>query len=87
MATRSTTRPRAGSSPAPAGGGSKRRIRENLRLAAEETDDAILVLTGAGLHPEAVAHLRQARDLIDRSAIERATRALTDARAQLVASR
>jgi len=63
------------------------RTRENLRLAGEETDDAILVLAGAGLHPEAVAHLRQARDLINRSAIERATQALTDARAQLVASR
>ena len=59
----------------------------NLRLAGEETDDAILVLAGAGLHPEAVAHLRQARQLIDRAAIERATQALTDARAQLVASR
>ena len=67
--------------------GSKGRSRENLRLAGEETDDAIVVLAGAGLHPEAIAHLRQARDLIDRSAIERATRALTDARAQLVASR
>ena len=72
----------------------RRRDFENLRLAGEETDDAIMVLAGAGLHPDAVAHLRTARALIDRAAAGRneglaadATRALNAARGALIVSR
>ncbi len=39
-----------------------------LRLAAAETDDAIAVLAGGGLHPEAVARLDEARRLAERAA-------------------
>ncbi len=41
---------------------------ENLRFAAEETDDAITVLSGGGLRPEAIRHLREARELTERAA-------------------
>lgn len=34
-----------------------------LQLALRRTDDAIKVLSGGGLHPKAVGHLRQAREL------------------------
>lgn len=36
---------------------------EQLRIAAFEIDDAVMVLGGAGLHPEAVAHLERASKL------------------------
>lgn len=39
-----------------------------LRLAAAETGDAIAVLSGGGLHPEAVADLGEARRLIEQAA-------------------
>ncbi len=42
--------------------------RATLALAGAETDDAIAVLAGAELSLEAVAHLRQARRLIDKAA-------------------
>jgi cytochrome c553 len=38
-----------------------------LRLAAAETGDSIGVLAGGGLHPEAVARLRESKRLIDRA--------------------
>lgn len=38
-----------------------------LRLASAETGDSIGVLAGGGLHPEAVAHLRESKRLIDRA--------------------
>lgn len=43
---------------------SSERARVLLGRALEETDDAVLVLRAGGLHPEAVAHLNQSRDLI-----------------------
>ena len=42
--------------------------KEALRIAIAETDDSIAVLAGGGLHPDAVAHLRQARRLTERAA-------------------
>ena len=39
-----------------------------LQRAALETEDAILALSGAGLHPNAVEHLRRARGATDRAA-------------------
>ncbi len=45
----------------------RHRARELLGRAAEETGDAIRVLTGAGLHPRAVAHLEEARRLTQRA--------------------
>jgi mono/diheme cytochrome c family protein len=66
----------------------------DLRVAVEETDDAIMVLAGGGLHPQAVAHLRDARSAIDRAAgrgaprgvIRGAVEALERARGELVGS-
>lgn len=60
--------------------------------ALEETGDAIAVLAGAGLHPQAVAHLEQSKALIQsaagsqdyRSVIQRAIAALDRARDELV---
>ncbi len=49
---------------------------KNLRLALEETDDAIMVLAGGGLHPQAVQHLKEARALTARAA-ERRSKKLT----------
>lgn len=43
------------------------RTQENLRLAIEETDDAILVLRAGGLHPAAVSHLEASREAIVRA--------------------
>jgi hypothetical protein len=37
--------------------------KENLKRALHETKDSISVLEGGGLHPEAVAHLREAKRL------------------------
>lgn len=37
--------------------------RDLLTQAVHEADDAVMVLVGAGLHPDAVIHLRAARDL------------------------
>lgn len=42
--------------------------RESLRLAVFETEDAIQVLAGGGLHPEAVSHLEEARRLTRKAA-------------------
>jgi hypothetical protein len=39
-----------------------------LRRALDETEDSIRVLDQAGLHPEAVVHLRRAADLAERAA-------------------
>lgn len=41
--------------------------REMLGRASHETDDAIAVLEGGGLHPEAVAELRRAREFTERA--------------------
>ncbi len=47
----------------------KRRLaRERLELALAETEDAILVLAGGGLHPEAVRHLTEAKHLTEKAA-------------------
>ena len=40
---------------------SKEMVGSLLKQAIHETDDAIMVLTGGGLHPAAVAHLKAAR--------------------------
>ena len=42
-------------------------MAENLALAIEETDDAIAVLAGGGLHPLAVINLRASRQYIQRA--------------------
>ena len=41
--------------------------RRNLDRAIHETDDSIRVLEGGGLHPDAVAQLREARRLADKA--------------------
>ena len=46
---------------------SDRHARETLRLAAKETGDAIKVLDGGGLHPQAVDFLRQAQRLAEQA--------------------
>ncbi len=38
--------------------------RKLLKIASAETKDSIMVLKGGGLHPDAVAHLREAKRLI-----------------------
>jgi hypothetical protein len=43
------------------------RARPLLRRAAEETGDAVFVLGGGGLHPDAVADLTESRRLIERA--------------------
>jgi hypothetical protein len=71
------------------------RADRQLRLAAEETDDALVVLSGGGLHPVAVQRLRAAKTIIDRAAantrgragrIDDAVNALGQARLELVAN-
>jgi len=42
--------------------------RELLKRAVSETQDSIKVLDGAGLHPDAVVHLQNARKLADKAA-------------------
>ena len=66
------------------------RRRRDREQAGFETEDAILVLVGGGVHPEAVAHLEDALELIERSRgrghglARRAIRTLKRARAELV---
>lgn len=68
---------------------------EQLRIAAFEIEDAVMVLAGAGLHPGAVAQLQRGRKLVDkaRRSIFRkkrlagqAVRALEDAKVDLINS-
>lgn len=40
---------------------------EQLKIAAAEIEDAVMVLSGAGLHPAAVAQLQHARKLVDKT--------------------
>jgi hypothetical protein len=42
--------------------------KERLRQALHETEDSLRVLEGGGLHPEAVAHLREAERLTEKAA-------------------
>lgn len=67
--------------------------KEALALALEEIEDAITILVGGGLHPEAVAHLKAARRLTRkahrkhfayRKHVDAALRQLTKARAELI---
>jgi hypothetical protein len=44
-----------------------------LDQAVEETDDAINVLRGGGLHPAAVGHLQTARDIVLEARVRYAT--------------
>jgi mono/diheme cytochrome c family protein len=68
------------------------RADRQIRLAGEETADAIMVLTAGGLHPAAVMRLREAASAISAAAVRRgrparideAVRALEAARAELV---
>lgn len=68
------------------------KAKELLRVAAAETNDAVAVLTGGGLHPQAVAELRQAlRHIEDASKrlfrggiVREAIQAHARARAELV---
>ncbi|MGH9146216.1 MAG: hypothetical protein ACRD1Q_05870, partial [Vicinamibacterales bacterium] len=64
--------------------------RDLLTRARAETNDAVRVLTGAGLHPQAVLPLQNALRLIDRGitaytsdSIQEAVRSLEQARADL----
>ena len=68
---------------------------QQLRLAGFEIEDAIVVLSGAGLHPEAVAHLESAEKLArksrrslfkKRSLAKQSLHALDDARKALLES-
>lgn len=68
---------------------------EQLRIAGFEIEDAVMVLSGAGLHPEAVAHLRRAGRLAAKARrsffrkkrlSNRSLEALADAKAELVSS-
>ncbi len=68
---------------------------EQLRIAAFEIEDAVMVLTGAGLHPEAVAHLKRAGRLADKARrsffrkkqfANRSLQALEDAKGELTNS-
>ncbi len=66
---------------------------DKIRNANEEIDDAIMVLTGGGLHPQAVLYLRDAKALNERAAsresqnsASEAIRALERARDELVES-
>lgn len=68
---------------------------EQLRIAAFEIDDAVMVLTGAGLHPGAVAQLQRGRKFVDKARRSifrkkrfagRALRALGDAKVDLINS-
>jgi hypothetical protein len=43
-------------------------VKELLRRALAETKDSIRVLEGGGLHPDAVAHLREAKRLTEKAA-------------------
>lgn len=60
---------------------------ERLRFANEETDDAIMVLAGASLHPAAVQHLREARALTARAAERRSSGSAREAIAALQRAR
>lgn len=69
--------------------------KQLLGRALNETNDSIGVLVGGGLHPQAVAHLREAKKLTKQAArswfsrvrlTEEAIRALQKARAQMVES-
>lgn len=55
-----------------------------LQLAAKEIDDAISVLEGGGLHPDAVALFREARGLTDQRRVPEAMAKMKDARALLI---
>jgi hypothetical protein len=46
----------------------RKQAREEIALALAETDDSIDVLAGAGLHPEAVAALRESKRLAQKAA-------------------
>jgi len=46
----------------------RKEARELLKQAVIETRDSIKVLDGAGLHPEAVAHLKKAKKLAEKAA-------------------
>ncbi len=69
------------------------RSRESARLAAEEIDDAILVLRGGGLQPQAVGLLREAeraakqvarRFFLRRDIVRKTRDKLAQARAQMI---
>ncbi len=70
-------------------------LDEQIRIAAFEIEDAVMVLQGAGLHPEAVAHLEHAGRLADKARrsifrkkrlAKQALRALANAEEQLTNS-
>jgi mono/diheme cytochrome c family protein len=60
---------------------------DNLVLANEETDDAIMVLEGASLHPVAVRHLRAARELTEQAAARKSQSLARDAIRELETAR
>jgi hypothetical protein len=74
---------------------SRKQAKRSIRRAVAEIDDGIRVLTGGGLSPDAVAHLREAKRLSEkasrswfsrRSLAERAMEELARARDALVES-
>jgi cytochrome c peroxidase len=46
----------------------RKEATQSLNLAASETGDSIRVLEAGGLHPEAVAHLKRAKELAEKAA-------------------
>ncbi len=70
-------------------------IDEQLKIAAFEIEDAVKVLSGAGLHPAAVAQLERARKFVlkarrsifrKKSLARKSLRALDDAKSELTSS-
>jgi mono/diheme cytochrome c family protein len=55
-----------------------------LERATQETDDAIRVLSGGGLHPKAVAYLKEARKYTRKNKVKKAIQELEKARGELI---
>jgi len=75
------------------GSAAREEAKQSLGQAAIKTEDSIRVLKAAGLHPEGVAHLREAEELANKAArsffgrqslIMQAIERQRNARAQLV---
>ena len=55
-----------------------------LQRVNNEIDDSIMALSGGGLHPEAVAHLKEARRRVTKKHARKRIDELENARAQLI---
>ena len=63
---------------------SKNQKKSLIERATHETDDAIAVLRGAGLHPYAVTRLEEAKNLLVRRDARKAIKLLEEAKALIV---